>query len=157
MRLPPEDRAQIASAIKSLSEEHGEAGMTMTDITTRAGLHHRKVKLFMGEYGPDSTNGANYWKKVGRKFTLTTTGQIMFENLAGAFVTASAPPLQDSFEDIAERFPSTTDGNGFRTEWMNEFIDDMMVQIEQYCVEKDAKNEEKQSLIRRLINRLTKD
>jgi len=47
--------------------------------------------------------------------------------------------------------------DGFRTEWMNEFIDGMMDQIEQYCVEKDAKKEEKQSLIRRLINRLTKD
>ena len=47
--------------------------------------------------------------------------------------------------------------DGFRTEWMNEFIDDMMDQIEQYCVDKDAKDEEKQSLIRRLINRLTKD
>ena len=155
MRLPPEDMTQIASAIKSLSEEHGEAGMTMTDISTRAGLHHRKVKFFMGRYGPDSTNGANYWKKVGRKFALTTTGQIMFENLS-ASATPSRPPLQDSFADIAERFPST-DGNGFRTEAMNEFIDFMMDQIEQYCVEKDAKNEEKQSLIRRLINRLTKD
>ena len=154
MRLPPEDMTQIASAIKSLSEEHGEAGMTMAEISTRAVVHHRKVKSFMGRYGPDSTTGANYWKRVGRKFVITTTGQIMFENLSAS--ATPSRPLQDSFADIAERFPST-DGNGFRTEWMNEFIDDMMDQIEQYCVEKDAKNEEKQSLIRRLINRLTKD
>ena len=92
MKMPsisPEDRAQIASAIVSLADEHGEVGMTVSDITARAGFHHRKVKNFMDQYGPDSSEGKNYWKKTGRKNAVTTTGRIIFENLAGSFVSAN--------------------------------------------------------------------
>ena len=40
-----------------------------------------------------------------------------------------------------------------KDEHLNEFIENMMQQIENYCIEKDARSEQKHSLIRRLINR----
>jgi|TARA_R110000751_G_scaffold90685_1_gene177946 hypothetical protein len=40
-----------------------------------------------------------------------------------------------------------------KDENLNDFIDNVMKQIEQYCVEKDARPDEKHSLIRSFINR----
>ena len=40
-----------------------------------------------------------------------------------------------------------------KDEHLNEFIENVMQQIENYCIEKDAMPEQKHSLIRRFINR----
>ena len=40
-----------------------------------------------------------------------------------------------------------------KDEHLNEFIENVMQQIENYCIEKDARPEQKHSLIRRFINR----
>jgi len=156
LSLSSEDKAHIAAAIISLHDEHGKSGIAMSDIQRRTGFHHRKGKMFMDQYGPNSDDGATYWNPAGRKFVLTDAGQIIFSNLS-ALPRITPIPEQDLFENLAELFPSTNHENNFRTETMDEFVDDIMAQIEQYCVGTDTKNEGKQSLIRRLINRLTKD
>lgn len=92
MKMPsisPEMRQRIASAIVSLADETGETGFTNTDIYNRAACNYARVKDFMEQYGPDSNEGKNYWKNKGRKNVVTTTGRIIFENLAGSFVSAN--------------------------------------------------------------------
>ena len=92
MKMPsisPEMRQRISEAIVSLADEHGEDGFTNTNIYNRAACSYDRVKDFMGQYGPDSNEGKNYWKKKNRKNVLTTTGRIIFENLAGSFVSAN--------------------------------------------------------------------
>ena len=92
MKMPsisPEMRQRIASAIVSLADETGENGFTNTEIYNRAACKYDRVKDFMEQYGPDSNEGKNYWKKKNRKNVVTTTGRIIFENLAGSFVSAN--------------------------------------------------------------------
>ena len=92
MKMPsisPEMRQRIASAIVSLADETGENGFTNTEIYNRAACKYDRVKDFMEQYGPDSNEGKNYWKKNKRKNVVTTTGRIIFENLAGSFVSAN--------------------------------------------------------------------
>ena len=105
MQMPsisPEDRARIAQAICSLADEYGENGFTSTMITERVGCNHRKTKDFMDQYGEDEQ--PQYWKKVGRKKTVTTSGKMIFENLAGNFVSKNLgnngiPHLSSSEQD----------------------------------------------------------
>ena len=92
MKMPsisPEMRQRIASAIVSLADETGENGFTNTEIYNRAACSYSRVKDFMEQYGPDSNEGKNYWKKNKRKNAVTTTGRIIFENLAGSFVSSN--------------------------------------------------------------------
>ena len=87
--IPPEARAQIASAIMSLVEEHGEDGFTLRSISERAQCGWPRVSNFLKQYGPDGTEGKNYWKKVGRKNAVTTTGGVMFGHMAGNLVSSN--------------------------------------------------------------------
>ena len=115
--ISQEDRARIAQAICSLFDENGEDGFTSAAITARVGMNHRKIKDFMSQYGEDEQ--PQYWKKVGRKKTLTTSGKMIFENLAGNFLSKSLgnngiPHLdtsKDSPNDISmeERLSSAVD------------------------------------------------
>lgn len=120
MRMPSisqEDRARIAQAICSLFDENGEDGFTITMITERVGCHNRKIVDFMTQYG-DKVQ-PQYWAKRGRKNTLTTSGKMIFENLAGNFLSKSLgndgiPHLdtsKDSPNDISmeERLSSAVD------------------------------------------------
>ena len=120
MRMPSitqENRARISQAICSLFDEHGEDGFTGTMITDRAQCNHRLVKDFLDQYGENKQ--PQYWKKIGRKKTLTTSGKMIFENLAGNFLSKSLgndgiPHLdtsKDSPNDISmeERLSSAVD------------------------------------------------
>jgi len=101
--ISQDDRARIAQAICSLADD--QDGFTKGDITDRVGMHHRKIKDFMSQYGPEEQ--PQYWKRVGapknKRQTITTSGKMIFDNLAGNFVSAnignSGIPHLDSPED----------------------------------------------------------
>ena len=99
--ISQEDRARIAQAICSLFEENGEDGFTNTMITQRVGCHNRKIAGFMTQYG-DKVQ-PQYWAKRGSKKTLTTSGKMIFENLAGNFLSSNLGnagiPHLDTSED----------------------------------------------------------
>lgn len=81
--ISPGDRERIADAIVSLCKEQGD--LTQREISDRAQCRYDTVKNWWGRYGPSGTEMGvtTYWASQGRRHKLTTTGEVMFNAMAG--------------------------------------------------------------------------
>lgn len=103
--ISPGDRERIASAITTLCEEQGD--ISQREVSDRAQCRYDTVKNWWERYGPTGTESgvATYWAPSGRRHKLTTTGEMMFKNMAGIFGNVSPKsgnsgiPHLDSPED----------------------------------------------------------
>lgn len=84
-------RERIAAAIVSLCTDQGD--ISKSEIADRAQCNYRKVKEWWDRYGPIGTESgvSTYWTAAGRRWKLTTTGEMMFKNMGGLFM--SKPPV----------------------------------------------------------------
>jgi len=80
-----DDRERIAAAIVSLNTDQGD--ISKSEIADRAQCNYRKVKEWWERYGPTGTESgvSTYWAGQGRRWKLTTTGEMMFKNMGGLF------------------------------------------------------------------------